>query len=218
MVTRARVLLWGKTVGAIAWNEQGQRGEFQFDAAFSRSGLDVSPVMMPLSKARGGAEVFVFAGLGRETFKGLPGLLADSLPDRFGDQLLEAWLRDQKRDPGTSNPVERLCYLGHRGMGALEYEPSHAELEASSEALQVDELVGVARAVLQKREAFSTSRKKGELRGATGHHPCGHLGGWHTREGDRGLQRQDRRGAQRADRRSEGLFLLPDQVRWRFSR
>lgn len=162
MVTRARVMLWGRTVGAVVWNEQLGRAEFQYDAAFTRSGLDVAPLMMPLAKAGEGAEVFSFPGLGRETFKGLPGLLADSLPDRFGDELLNAWLRGQKREPGSSNPVERLCFLGHRAMGALEYEPSHAELEASSEALQVDELVRVARDVLEKKEAFRTSRRKGE--------------------------------------------------------
>jgi serine/threonine-protein kinase HipA len=115
---------------------------------------------MPLNKARGGAEVFAFGNLRDETFKGLPGLLADCLPDRFGNQLLQAWLRDQKRD--TANPVEQLCYLGHRGMGALEFEPSHGELEASSEALHVDELVRVARNVMEKKEAFKTTRKKGD--------------------------------------------------------
>ncbi|MBP8822822.1 MAG: type II toxin-antitoxin system HipA family toxin [Flavobacteriales bacterium] len=162
MVTRARVSLWGKTVGAIVWNEQLHRGEFQFDQAFTHSGLDVAPVLMPLAKARGGEEVFTFGNLRDETFKGLPGLLADCLPDRFGDTLLNAWLRDQQRVDGSANPVEKLCFLGHRGMGALEFEPSHAELEASSEALRVDELVRVARTVMTQKEAFKTSRKKGE--------------------------------------------------------
>jgi serine/threonine-protein kinase HipA len=105
--------------------------------------------------------VFSFGNLRDETFKGLPGLLADCLPDRFGDTLLNAWLRGQKRDAGSANPVEKLCYLGHRGMGALEFEPSHGELEASSEALQIDELVRVARDVMTEKEAFKTSRKKG---------------------------------------------------------
>ncbi|MEX1132064.1 MAG: type II toxin-antitoxin system HipA family toxin [Flavobacteriales bacterium] len=162
MVTHASVRLWGQLVGMVVWDEQFHRAEFQYDSAFTRSGLEVAPVMMPLSKARGGEEVFSFGNLRDETFKGLPGMLADCLPDRFGDTLLNAWLHAQKRPAGSANPVEKLCFAGHRGMGALEFEPSHAELEASSEALRVDELVRVARDVMAQRENFKTSRKKGE--------------------------------------------------------
>ena len=90
MVTHAKVLLWGKTVGLVVWDDQLHRATFQFDRSFTRSELDVAPVMMPLAKARGGEEVFSFGNLRDETFKGLPGLLADCLPDRFGDTLLNA--------------------------------------------------------------------------------------------------------------------------------
>ena len=162
MVTHASVLLWGRRVGLVVWDEQRHRAQFQYDRDFTRSGLEVAPIQMPLSKARNGEEVFAFGNLRDETFKGLPGLLADALPDRFGDTLLNAWLRQQDRPLGSANPVEKLCFLGHRGMGALEFEPSHAELEASSEALRVDELVRVAREVLAQKEKFKTSRKKGE--------------------------------------------------------
>ncbi|MBK8709256.1 MAG: type II toxin-antitoxin system HipA family toxin [Flavobacteriales bacterium] len=162
MVTHAKVVLWGQPVGLVVWDDKLHRAQFQYDRAFANSGLEVAPVMMPLAKAKGGEEVFTFGNLRDETFKGLPGLLADCLPDRFGDTLLNAWLKQQNRDDGTANPVEKLCFLGHRGMGALEFEPSHAELEASSEALRVDELVRVARNVMMQKEAFSTNRKKGE--------------------------------------------------------
>lgn len=161
MVTKARVSIWGRTVGAVLWNEQRQRAEFQYDPEFTRSGLEVAPIMMPLSEAANGATVFSFGDSRDETFRGLPGLLSDSLPDRFGDQILNAWLATQKRQAGSANPVERLCYTGRRGMGALEFEPAHNELEASSEALQVDELVRVANSILYDRAAFSTSRSKG---------------------------------------------------------
>ncbi|MFT3885101.1 MAG: type II toxin-antitoxin system HipA family toxin [Flavobacteriales bacterium] len=117
--------------------------------------------MMPLSDAANGATVFSFGDARDETFRGLPGLLSDSLPDRFGEQIMNAWLATQQRQPGSANPVERLCYTGRRGMGALEFEPAHNELEASSEALHVDELVRVANSVLYDRSAFTTSRKKG---------------------------------------------------------
>ena len=162
MVTHAAVLLWGKPVGLVIWDDRLHSAQFQYDRDFANGNLNVAPVMMPLSRARGGDEVFTFGNLRDETFKGLPGLLADCLPDRFGNTLLNAWLRTQDRDPGTENPVERLCYLGHRGMGALEFEPSHGELEASSEALQVDELVRVARNVTEQKEAFKSTLKKGE--------------------------------------------------------
>lgn len=155
-------MLWGKPLGLVVWDERLHRAQFQYDRDFANGKLDVAPVMMPLSKARGGDEVFSFGNLRDETFKGLPGLLADCLPDRFGNSMLNAWLRTQDRDPGSENPVERLCYLGKRGMGALEFEPSHGELEASSEALRVDELVRVARQVTEQKQAFSTTLKKDE--------------------------------------------------------
>ncbi|MEZ4788450.1 MAG: type II toxin-antitoxin system HipA family toxin [Flavobacteriales bacterium] len=162
MVTHATVTLWGLPVGLVVWDDTLHRARFQYDRVFTQSGLEVAPVMMPLAKARDGEEVFTFGNLRDETFKGLPGLLADCLPDRFGDTLLNTWLKQQDRADGTANPVEKLCFLGHRGMGALEFEPSHAELEASSEALRVDELVRVARNVMMQKEAFRTNRKKGE--------------------------------------------------------
>ena len=162
MVTHANVLLWGRQVGLVVWDEQRHRAQFQYDRDFTHSRLEVAPIQMPLDKARNGEEVFAFGNLRDETFKGLPGLLADALPDRFGDTLLNAWLKQQERPLDSANPVEKLCFLGHRGMGALEFEPSHAELEASSEALRVDELVRVAREVLVQKEKFKTSRKKGE--------------------------------------------------------
>ncbi|MFN3875285.1 MAG: type II toxin-antitoxin system HipA family toxin, partial [Flavobacteriales bacterium] len=88
-------------------------------------------------------------------------LLADSLPDHFGEQILNAWLANQQRTPGSANPVERLCHIGRRGMGALEFEPAHNDWEASSGALEVEELVRVANKVPYQREAFATNRKKG---------------------------------------------------------
>lgn len=162
MVTHATVKLWGRPVGLVVWNERERRSQFQYDRTFSRSGLEVAPLMMPLREAEGGEHVFAFGSLKDETFRGLPGLLADSLPDRFGEQLMNAWLGSQGRTPGSSNPVERLCYMGQRGMGALEFEPAHHALEAPSEAVHVDELVQVAVQVLNDRKKFSTRKSKGK--------------------------------------------------------
>lgn len=162
MVTHANVKLWGQTVGLVIWDDKEHRARFQYARSFVNSGLDVAPLMMPLRDAEGGEHVFAFGSLKDETFRGLPGLLADSLPDRFGEQLMNAWLATQNRRAGTSNPVERLCYTGSRGMGALEFEPAHHELEASSEALQIDALVRMATNVLYDRANFKTSRTKGK--------------------------------------------------------
>lgn len=162
MVTHATVKLWGQPVGLVVWNDREHRAEFQYDRRFARGKLDVAPLMMPLREANGGEHVFAFGNLRDETFRGLPGLLADSLPDRFGDQLMNAWLATQGRQPGTSNPVERLCYTGVRGMGALEFEPAHHELEAPGESLEVEELVKVAGQVLDTRKRFVTRKSKGK--------------------------------------------------------
>ena len=146
--------------------------------------------MMPLSKAANGNHVFSFGNSRNATFRGLPGLLADSLPDRFGEELMNVWLLAQGREIGTSNPVERLCYMGIRGMGALGCEPAHHGLERSGETLQIDELVRVATDVLYIRSKFATSKTKGKrqaLRDIIQWHLCW----WSAGESDRCLQRRN---------------------------
>ena len=149
MVNFARVRIWGRTIGAVVWNEGSARAEFEFDKEFLHSGLDVAPIKMPLREAQNGSGIFSFPHLNTETFRGLPGMLADSLPDRFGDRIMEAWLQRQGRDLNDLNAVERLCYTGSRGMGALEFEPVQHTFEQKSEPLQVDELVELARSVMK---------------------------------------------------------------------
>lgn len=123
MVTVAWVNLWGQLVGAIAWLEDEGYASFEFDPSFLKQGLDLAPITMPLSALSQGPRIFNFRLLSRETWYGLPGLLADSLPDKFGNRLIDIWLATQGRAPDSMNPVERLCYIGNRGMGALEFEP-----------------------------------------------------------------------------------------------
>lgn len=111
-MTLAEVRLWGRTIGAVALEDGGSFATFQYDPAFARSGIEVSPITMPL-----GDQIHVFSDLPSATFHGLSGLLADSLPDRFGNALIDAWLAAQGRTPESFNAVERLCYTGARGMG-----------------------------------------------------------------------------------------------------
>lgn len=142
--------MWGTTVGAVAWDATRSVAAFEYAEGFRRSGLEVAPLQMPLRPG-----TFRFPNLGWEAFHGLPGMLADSLPDRWGTRLVNAWLDAQGRPRESFSPVERLCYIGPRGMGALEYRPAMRGL-GRSEAVDVDHLADLAREVLEDRIGFST--------------------------------------------------------------
>lgn len=145
----AQVYLWGTRIGFVAFDNTTGLGSFEYDTAFLASGIEVSPIMMPLS-----GRVFVFPELPRKSFHGLPGLLSDSLPDKFGNAVIDAWLRRQGRSPESFNPVERLCYTGSRGMGALEYVPALGPNPKESESIEIDGLVKLASDILQDRESM----------------------------------------------------------------
>lgn len=160
MVNLARVKIWNHFVGAVAWNEQREIATFEFDPGFLKLGLDISPVAMPFEEVQNGKRIFSFPRLNRDTFRGLPGLLADSLPDRFGNKLIEAWLANQGRSSQSFNPVEHLCYTGTRGMGALEYEPIIQPFDNESTALEIEELVTLAQEILNEKTNLQTSFQK----------------------------------------------------------
>ncbi len=149
-MTLAEVKLWGKRIGAVSWNDTARIASFEYAPGFRTSGIEVSPIMMPLD-----ATIHQFPGLPEEAFSGLPGMLADSLPDRFGNALIDAWLTRQGRAAESFNPVERLCYVGVRGMGALEYQPSYGP-DSSVDEVDIAALVELADAALSTRAAFST--------------------------------------------------------------
>jgi serine/threonine-protein kinase HipA len=143
MSTTAMVNLWGRTIGAVSLHDDATTTTFEYDPAFTRSGIEVAPLMMPLS-----SRLYSFPSLQSETFHGLPGLLADSLPDWFGNALIDAWLARSGRMPESFNAVERLCYTGSRGMGALEYAPATRLDAPGSSRIEVDKLVALASEVL----------------------------------------------------------------------
>ncbi|MCF8275501.1 MAG: type II toxin-antitoxin system HipA family toxin [Flavobacteriales bacterium] len=161
----AEVNLWGIRVGAVAWNELTNHGVFEFEPDFLKLDLDISPLKMPLAEAQNGKRIFSFPRLNTETFQGLPGLLADSLPDKFGNRLIEEWLARKGRTVQSMNPIEKLCYIGARGMGALEFKPSLARYDKPSEPLQVDELVRLASDILHQRNSLETNLEKPENHG-----------------------------------------------------
>ncbi|MES9908191.1 MAG: type II toxin-antitoxin system HipA family toxin [Candidatus Thiodiazotropha sp.] len=152
MVTVAEVRLWGTTIGAVSLADGESTALFEYDPAFARSGIEVAPMMMPLSR-----RLYSFPQLPRETFHGLPGLLADSLPDRFGNLLIDAWLASQGRPSHSFNAVERLCYTGRRGMGALEYVPAIGPGARHASLIEIDRLVELASLVLGQRQALQHS-------------------------------------------------------------
>lgn len=149
-LTRAEVWLWGRRIGAVVWDESRGIGAFEYDGRFIGSGIEIAPFTVPLR-----AGVFDFPGLSRESFKGLPGMLADSLPDKFGNLLIDRWLAEQGRAPDSMNPVERLCYTGIRGMGALEFQPARFERDRQSTQVEIEKMVGLASAILAQREGLN---------------------------------------------------------------
>lgn len=163
MTTVAEVRLWGRTIGAVSLGDGDEVAAFEYDTAFADSGIEVAPIAMPLSR-----QVYRFPGLSRESFRGLPGLLADSLPDRFGNALIDAWLASQGRGPESFNAVERLCYTGDRGMGALEFAPITGPAARQSARVDVDQLVELASQVLSHRNDFHTSFADGDTANALG--------------------------------------------------
>ncbi len=153
MSTLAAVRLWGRPIGGVLLDDGSDTAVFEYEPAFARSGIEIAPLTMPLRPG----ELYAFPTLARETFRGLPGLLADSLPDRYGNALIDAWLATQGRSPESFNVVERLCYIGTRGMGALEFEPSLGPTVSPTHALQVDALVELASEILGQRGQLRAS-------------------------------------------------------------
>lgn len=152
MNTVGEVKLWGRTIGAVSLREGEDVAAFEYDAQFAQSGIQLAPIVMPLSR-----RVYRFPELSRQTFLGLPGLLADSLPDKFGNALINAWLALQGRRPGSFSAVERLCYTGERGMGALEFAPAVGPKTRQAARIQVDKLVELASDVLVHRNNLQAS-------------------------------------------------------------
>jgi len=149
MISNASVILWGSEIGAVSWIDTNDRAVFQYSAGFLKSRIELSPLMMPLREFP-----YEFPALSYDSFKGLPGLLADSLPDKFGNAVINTWLAGQGRTAGSFNPVERLCYTGSRGMGALEFEPSVRGVPGVSKKMEIEQLVYLANTVLDERSGL----------------------------------------------------------------
>jgi serine/threonine-protein kinase HipA len=161
----ATIKIWNQVVGAVAWDAKNNIANFEYEPKFKNLNWDLSPLKMPQSSRQ---QIFSFPELRKnknsayDTFKGLPGLLADVLPDNYGNQLINKWLAQQGRTQNSMNPVEMLCFVGTRGMGALEFEPSTLQANKKTFAVEIDSLVDIAQKMLQKRNGFVTNLQRDE--------------------------------------------------------
>jgi serine/threonine-protein kinase HipA len=168
MVDYAIVKIWDTLVGAVIWDSKRNLADFQYDKKFLEKKWDISPIKMPISS---GDRIYNFPELlpskenTENTFVGLPGLLADSLPDKYGNLLINKWLAQNGRAPESMTPVEKLCFIGSRGMGALEFEPSQLKASKNTFSIEIKSLVEIAHKMLSIREGFETKLKPDEQQG-----------------------------------------------------
>lgn len=148
----ATVKIWGENAGAIVWNREREIGIFEFEPAFLKKNIRLSPFL--ISESNPG--VISYPALNKDTYKGLPGFLADTLPDAFGNAVIDAWLARTGRWRTQFSPVQRLCYTGTRGMGALEFHPALPRYITRNTHIEIQELVELASFVLSDRNTFST--------------------------------------------------------------
>lgn len=151
-----KVSYQGHDVGAVSFDVEKGIGAFEYTASFIKKGIELSPLKMPLSR-----RIFSFPELDFNTFKGLPGLIADSLPDNFGNSVLNAWVASQGKSPNDISPLQRLQYTGKRGMGALEYSPA-TKLRSlnASQQVEIQSLVSIAQEILDSRGVFEVELNK----------------------------------------------------------
>ena len=151
MVDVAKVRMFGQNIGTFVWDNSYRVARFEYDNDFVGKGIEPSPIMMPVQQGR----IYSFGSLHWDTFNGLPGMLADSLPDTYGRALFDQWLTLTGRT--TSNPVESLCFLGQRCMGALEFEPATGPSSDGNMKFEIDSLIDVAREALSKKKDFGVN-------------------------------------------------------------
>ena len=154
MITTAFVNLWNKRVGAIIWDENSGTASFEYAPSFQDYNWSIAPLKMPVKEKR----TYTFPELrDSSTFKGLPGLLADVLPDKFGTSLINVWLSGNGRPANSLNPVELLCFIGKRGMGALEFEPVVPKVVNKAAKIELESLIDITRQILSGRQNFAAN-------------------------------------------------------------
>ena len=151
------VRIWGQRVGAVAFDDQSSSYAFSYASSWMKAGVELSPLQLPL---RAGQGPFVFPGLARLTFSGLPGMLADALPDNWGNRIVDAYLQSKGIPKASVNVLDRLSYVGRRGLGALEFKPTMGSLKGLSKGIEMQDLVEEARLVLEGHVTDQVLAKK----------------------------------------------------------
>lgn len=146
----AEVYLWGKQLGVLAWNPETSTAAFEYSDEWKQTGVQIAPLHMP--NEPDSSRVFEFPQLNFDTYKGLPACFADTLPDDFGNAVINAWLTRNGRDPKSFNPLERLLYTGSRGIGALEYKPAIRSFTNTNNKLELESLLNMAQQILDQRQ------------------------------------------------------------------
>ena len=139
------VRCWGTRVGAVARDDRTGFYVFEYEPAWADRHVELAPSTMPTDRTQ---RTFIFPNLPAETYYGLPAMLADSLPDDFGNALTTAYLANQGVQPGEITPLDRLAYLGSRGLGALEFRPTRGPRTRRATAIELGELVVAARSTI----------------------------------------------------------------------
>ena len=157
-MSTATVNLWGTPVGYVSMDSSERFARFEYDPDFAEFGIELAPLKMPVRANR----IYQFPDLDPRSFHGLPGLLADSLPDKYGNRLINVWLTQTGRKPETFNAVDRLCYTGRRGMGALEFEPSTGTDTAKDRQVEMQQLIELASMAFADKQALDAKFAAGE--------------------------------------------------------
>lgn len=153
MVAVIKITLWGQELGALSWNADKKYASFEFFTDFLKNNWDVSPIHIPIREAE--KRIYSFPRLNEDTYKGLPGMLSDVLPDDFGNRLIDQWLLLNNIPKSQFTPLDRLCYIGARGMGALEFQPARNIGKKIASTVEIDKLVTLAQKVLVSREQIA---------------------------------------------------------------
>lgn len=159
-----RVYAWDHFIGSVIWSPSREVATFEFDQEFVKLSIDLAPITMPLEDLQRGERIFEFTTLTKGVFHGLPGLLSDALPDDFGNEVMNAWVIRQGKDLKSITPVEKLSYIGSRGMGALQFEPAMINPSKTTEKLEVGELLSLTNKVLANKKAVKLNLRSNEER------------------------------------------------------
>lgn len=160
MNSSATIRLWNKVLGYIVWDDKRSLGYFEFEQDFLSHKLDVSPIVMPISLALDRKLPYSFPTLEKKVFNGLPGLMSDSLPDMFGNKVIEVWKKYSQFQSKELNPVDRLCFMGNRTMGALEYEPHLSIGFSNSDQIRIEELSKIASNIFHDQDVLVNNKSK----------------------------------------------------------